>query len=44
MSLLQRLDDEILGLKQEQEICNEIKRSSDIKLNIQEIFFKLIRN
>ena len=33
-SLLQRLDGEILeGLKVEQEICNEIEMSSDIRLN-----------
>ena len=42
MSLLQRLDDEILeGLKEEQEICNEIERSSDIRLNIQETIFQI---
>ena len=43
MSLLQRLDDEILeGLKEEQEICNEIDiRSSDIRLNIQETIFQI---
>ena len=40
--LLQRLDDEILeGLKEEQEICNEIERSSDIRLNIQETIFQI---
>ena len=45
MSLLQRIDDEILeGLKEEQEVCNEIDiRSSDIRLNIQETIFQ-IRN
>ena len=32
MSLLQRLDDEILeGLKEEQGICSEIERSSGIR-------------
>ena len=37
MSLLQRLEGEILeGLKEEQDVCNEIVRSSDIRLNIQE--------
>ena len=42
ISLLQRLDDEILeGLKEEQEICNEIKRPSDIRLNIQETIFQI---
>ena len=42
MSLLQRLDGEILeGLKEEQEMCNEIKRSSDIRLNIQETIFQI---
>ena len=42
MSLLQRLDDEILeGLKEKQEICNEIERSSDIRLNIQETIFQI---
>ena len=42
ISLLQRLDDEILeGLKEEQEICNEIERSSDIRLNIQETIFQI---
>ena len=42
MSLLQRLDDEILeGLKEKQEICNEIERSSDIILNIQETIFQI---
>ena len=36
LSLLQRLDGEILeGLKEEQEICNEIERSNDVKLYIQ---------
>ena len=41
MSLLQRLDDEILeGVKEEQEICSEIERSSDIRLNIQETVFQ----
>ena len=40
MSLLQRLDGEISeGLKEEQEICNEIERPSDIRLNIQETIF-----
>ena len=40
--LLQRLDDEILeGLKEEQETCNEIERSSDIRLNIQETIFQI---
>ena len=44
ISLLQRLDDEILeGLKEEQEICNEIERSSDIRLNIQETIFQIQR-
>ena len=42
MSLLERLDDEILeGLKEEQEIHNEIERSSDIRLNIQETIFQI---
>ena len=42
MSLLQRLDGEILEvLKEEQEICNEIERSSDIRLNIQETIFQI---
>ena len=43
MSLLQRIDDEILeGLKEEQEVCNEIDiRSSDIRLNIQETIFQI---
>ena len=42
MSFLQRLDGEILGfLKEEQEICNEIERSSDIRLNIQETIFQI---
>ena len=42
MSLLQRLDGEILeGLKEEQEICNEIERPSDIRLNIQETIFQI---
>ena len=42
ISLLQRLDHEILGsLKEEQEICNEIEKSSDIRLNIQEIVFQI---
>ena len=42
MSHLQRLDDEILeGLIEKQEICNEIERSSDIRLN-KKLFFKLI--
>ena len=42
ISLLQRLDDEILeGLKEEQEICNEIERSSDIRVNIQETIFQI---
>ena len=41
MSLLQRLDDEILeGVKEEQEICSEIERFSDIRLNIQETVFQ----
>ena len=41
ISLLQKLDGEILeGLKEEQKICNEIERASDIRLNIQETFFK----
>ena len=44
MSHLQRLDDEILeGLIEKQEICNEIERSSDIRLN-KKLFFKLIWN
>ena len=45
-SLLRRLDGEILdGLKEEQEICNKIERSSDLRMNIQEtIDSKLIRN
>ena len=42
MSLLQRLDDEILdGLIEKEEICNEIERPSDIRLN-KKLFFKLI--
>ena len=42
MSLLQRLDGEILeGLKEEQEICNEIERPSDIRLDIQETIFQI---
>ena len=42
ISLLQRLDDEILeGLKEEQEICNEIERSSDIRPNIEETVFQI---
>ena len=41
-SLLQRLDGEILdGLKEEQEICNEIERSSDLRMNIQETSFEI---
>ena len=45
MSLLPRLDDEILeGLEKESEICNEIERSNDVRLNTQETIFKLIRN
>ena len=43
MSLLGRLDDEIWDdLKEEQEICNEIERSSD--WTFKKLFFKLIRN
>ena len=42
MSLLRRLDDEILeALKEKQEIWNEIERSSDIRLNIQETIFQI---
>ena len=42
MSLLQRLDGEILeGLIEEQEICNEIERPIDIRLNIQETIFQI---
>ena len=42
MSLLQRIDDEILeGLIEKEEICNEIERPSDIRLN-KKLFFKLI--
>ena len=41
-SLLQRLDGEILdGLKEEQEICNETERSSDLRMNIQETSFEI---
>ena len=40
MSHLQRLEGEILeGLKEEQDVCNEIVKSSDIRLNIQETIF-----
>ena len=39
---MERLDDEILeGLKEEQEIHDEIERSSDIRLNIQETIFQI---
>ena len=42
MLFLQRLDGEILEvLKEEQEICNEIERSSDKRLNIQETIFQI---
>ena len=42
MSLLQRLDDEILdGLIEKEEICNEIERPSDVRRN-KKLFFKLI--
>ena len=41
VSLLQRLDDEILGLKEKQGICNEIESSNDIRLNIQETVFQI---
>ena len=44
MPLLQRLDGEILGLKEEQEICNKIERSSDIRRTVKKLFFQLIRN
>ena len=40
MSLLQRLDGEIIeGLKEEQEIWNEIERSSDIRLEHSRNYF-----
>ena len=42
MSLMERLDDEILeGLKEEQELYNEMERSSDIRLNIPETIFQI---
>ena len=42
MSLLQRLDDEVLeSLKKKQKIWNEIERSSNIRLNIQQIIFQM---
>ena len=39
MSLLQRLDGEIIGLKEEQEIWNEIERFSDIRLEHSRNYF-----
>ena len=42
MSLLQKLDNEKLeALNEEQEICNEMERSSDIWLNIQQTIFQI---